>query len=65
MRRTIFTEEHEQFRQMVRAFLEKECVPHTQEWLEAGMVSRQAWRKAGEPVESVPENDLVKLPTFS
>ncbi|HEY4850761.1 MAG TPA: acyl-CoA dehydrogenase family protein [Streptosporangiaceae bacterium] len=48
MRRTIFTEEHEQFRQMVRAFLEKECVPHTQEWLEAGMVSRQAWRKAGE-----------------
>jgi len=44
----IFTEEHEQFRQMVRAFLEKECVPHTQEWLEAGMVSRQAWRKAGE-----------------
>jgi len=24
-----------------------------------------AWRKAGEPVESVPENDLVKLPTFS
>ncbi len=48
MRRTIFTEEHEQFRQMVRAFLEKECVPHTQEWLEAGMVSREAWRKAGE-----------------
>jgi len=48
VRRTIFTEEHEQFRQMVRAFLEKECVPHTQEWLEAGMVSRQAWRKAGE-----------------
>jgi acyl-CoA dehydrogenase len=48
VRRTIFTKEHEQFRQMVRAFLEKECVPHTQEWLEAGMVSRQAWRKAGE-----------------
>jgi hypothetical protein len=24
-----------------------------------------AWRKAGEPVESVPHNDLVKLPTFS
>ena len=48
MRRTIFTEEHDQFRQMVRAFLEKECVPHTQEWQEAGMVSREAWRKAGE-----------------
>ena len=48
MRRTIFTDEHEQFRQMVRAFLEKECVPHTAEWLEAGVVSREAWRKAGE-----------------
>ncbi|MGO8794991.1 MAG: hypothetical protein ACLQLC_09225 [Candidatus Sulfotelmatobacter sp.] len=24
-----------------------------------------AWRKAGEPVEIVPENDLVKLPTFN
>jgi rhodanese-related sulfurtransferase len=24
-----------------------------------------AWRKAGEPLESVPESDVVKLPTFS
>jgi rhodanese-related sulfurtransferase len=24
-----------------------------------------AWRKAGLPLESVPTNDLVKLPTFS
>ena len=48
MRRTIFTPEHEQFRQMVRAFLAKECVPHTAEWLQAGVVSREAWRKAGE-----------------
>ena len=48
MRRTIFTDEHEQFRQMVRTFLAKECVPHTAEWLEAGVVSREAWRKAGE-----------------
>ena len=48
MRRTIFTDEHEQFRQMVRTFLEKECVPHTAEWLEAGVVSREAWRRAGE-----------------
>src|ERR1700730_13323283 len=33
---------------MVRAFLEKECVPHMAEWLEAGVVSREAWRKAGQ-----------------
>jgi rhodanese-related sulfurtransferase len=24
-----------------------------------------AWRKAGEPLEPVPADDLVKLPTFS
>jgi rhodanese-related sulfurtransferase len=24
-----------------------------------------AWRKAGQPLESVPEADLIKLPTFS
>jgi rhodanese-related sulfurtransferase len=24
-----------------------------------------AWRKAGHPVETVPDSDLVHLPTFS
>ncbi|MGC1372371.1 MAG: hypothetical protein WA824_09570 [Candidatus Sulfotelmatobacter sp.] len=24
-----------------------------------------AWRKAGEPLEPVPQDDIVKLPTFS
>jgi hypothetical protein len=24
-----------------------------------------AWRKAGNPLEPVPRDDLVKLPTFS
>ncbi|MGB2636876.1 MAG: hypothetical protein WAM58_23310 [Candidatus Acidiferrum sp.] len=24
-----------------------------------------AWRKAGNPVETVPPNDIVHLPTFS
>jgi rhodanese-related sulfurtransferase len=24
-----------------------------------------AWRKAGQALESVPKNDLVKLPTFN
>ncbi|MGA7559706.1 MAG: hypothetical protein WCF61_14705 [Terriglobales bacterium] len=25
----------------------------------------RAWRKAGKPVERVPNDDLLKLPTFS
>jgi rhodanese-related sulfurtransferase len=25
----------------------------------------RAWRKAGQPVERVPNNDLIKLPTFT
>jgi rhodanese-related sulfurtransferase len=24
-----------------------------------------AWRKAGGPLESIPKDDLIKLPTFS
>jgi len=24
-----------------------------------------AWRKAGQPLEAVPKDDVVKLPTFS
>ena len=48
MRRTIFTDEHELFRQTARAFFEKECVPHAEEWERAGVASREAWRKAGE-----------------
>jgi hypothetical protein len=24
-----------------------------------------AWRQAGQPLESIPKDDLVKLPTFS
>lgn len=48
MRRTIFGEEHEQFRQTARTFFEKECVPHVDEWEQAGRTSREVWLKAGE-----------------
>ena len=46
MRRTIFGDEHEDFRESVRGFLEKEAVPHTEEWEKAGLVPREFWRKA-------------------
>jgi alkylation response protein AidB-like acyl-CoA dehydrogenase len=47
MRRKIFTHEHELFRATVRAFLDKECVPHVEEWESAGVANREVWKKAG------------------
>ncbi len=46
--RTVYTEEHELFRDAVRKFMEKEIAPHREAWEKAGVVSRDAWRKAGE-----------------
>lgn len=34
----IFTEEHEQFRQSVRKFVEKEMIPHIEKWEKDGGV---------------------------
>ncbi|MCU1692810.1 MAG: acyl-CoA dehydrogenase [Frankiales bacterium] len=48
MRRTLFTEEHEAFRKVVRSFYEKEAVPRYAEWEAAGHPPRDFWRKAGE-----------------
>ena len=48
MRRTIFEDEHNDFRESVRGFLAKEALPHTDEWEAGGMVDRGFWRKAAE-----------------
>ncbi|WP_148614157.1 acyl-CoA dehydrogenase family protein [Nocardioides rubriscoriae] len=45
---SIYEQEHEDFRATVRAFLEKEVVPHHDQWEKDGQVSREVWRKAGE-----------------
>ncbi|MFE7928176.1 acyl-CoA dehydrogenase family protein [Streptomyces sp. NPDC057456] len=47
MRRTIFTEEHELFRDTARTFYLRECVPHTERWEREGQVDRAAWLAAG------------------
>jgi alkylation response protein AidB-like acyl-CoA dehydrogenase len=47
MRRTIFTEEHDLFRETARAYYLRECAPHTEEWEHDGQVSRAAWAAAG------------------
>ncbi|BBY73193.1 long-chain-acyl-CoA dehydrogenase [Mycolicibacterium parafortuitum] len=46
MRRDLFDDEHEHFRDMVRAFLIKEAVPHSDAWESAGLVDREFWRTA-------------------
>ena len=47
MDRRIFTEEHHQFREMVRGFFETEVAPFHDEWEKEGMVPRELWKKAG------------------
>jgi len=46
--RTLFSEEHDMFRESVRRFMERELAPHHEAWEEAGEVPRWAWKKAGE-----------------
>ena len=48
MARTIFSEEHEQFREQVKRFFERELVPHYRDWEKTGVTPREFWRKAGE-----------------
>lgn len=43
-----FTEEQQLFRDAYRKFLAAEIVPHMEGWREAGIVDREAFRKAGE-----------------
>ena len=47
MRREIFDDEHEMFRAAFRQFLDKEVVPHADEWERAGITDRDVFRKAG------------------
>ena len=46
--RTLFSEEHEAFRNSYRRFAEREIAPHHEAWEEQGFVDPAVWRKAGE-----------------
>lgn len=48
LKRRLFSDEHEMFRDAVRKFIEREIVPHHARWEEDGIVPRDLWRKAGE-----------------
>ena len=46
--RSIFTEEHEIFREQVRRFCDREIAPNLRDWERAGLTPRSFWRKAGQ-----------------
>ncbi|MFD3483431.1 acyl-CoA dehydrogenase family protein [Streptomyces sp. NPDC058665] len=48
MRRSVYNEDHEAFRETLRAFIEAEVVPVYDEWYEAGLVPREFYYKLGE-----------------
>ena len=47
MRRTIYTEDHEAFRESAREFLDREARPHLEDWAEAKALPRSFWLAAG------------------
>ncbi len=46
--RTLFSTEHESFRNSFKHFMEKEIAPFHEAWEEQGYVDREVWRKAGD-----------------
>ena len=48
VQRTLFSPEHDQFRDSVRRFIEAEMVPHNEQWEDEGIVPKSVWRRAGE-----------------
>ncbi len=47
MEPTIYTQDHQMFRDAFRKFVDREVKPNSERWAEQGMVDREAWRKAG------------------
>ena len=58
MRRTLFSDEHDTYRESFRRFLAEEAVPHHGEWESAGIVPRELYARAadhGFAAMAVPE----------
>ena len=45
---SIFREDHDMFRDVARRFIDKEIVPHLEQWESDGIVPKEVWLKAGE-----------------
>lgn len=46
--RTLFSPEHDAFRDSFRRFIDKEIAPFHADWEEQGYVDRQVWNQAGD-----------------
>ena len=46
--RTLFSADHQAFRDSFQRFCDKEIAPHHEAWEEQGYVDREVWRKAGQ-----------------
>lgn len=47
IKRSLFSEEHEMFRDTVRKFIDREIRPYHHQWEKDGIVPREVWLKAG------------------
>src|ERR1700750_1259022 len=47
IKRELFNEDHEAFRETVRRFIDREITPHHAQWEHDGIVPRELWLKAG------------------
>jgi alkylation response protein AidB-like acyl-CoA dehydrogenase len=47
MDRSIFTDDHDAFRDLVRTFVQREIEPYHERWEQDGQVSREVWLAAG------------------
>lgn len=48
MKRRLFNEDHNIFRDAFRKFMEKEVIPYHEQWEKDGMVPREVYKKAGD-----------------
>ena len=46
--RPVFRDDHDEFREQARRFVEREITPNLHAWEKAGIVPRDLWRKAGD-----------------
>ena len=48
MKRTLFDDDHQMYRDAVRRFVENEVAPHHEQWMKDGIVPRKLWQQAGQ-----------------